>query len=307
VPASRRNPKSAPDIIRHPRIAGSLEILIAPNLASVPWLVHGFSTRQGGLSTCYGGKALNLSLTSHDAKVKVERNRKTFLTALGATGTNGDLWPVQQVRQIHSATVHRINAATPEPLAGDGLITNAPALLLAIKTADCVPVLVADVKQRVVGAFHAGWRGTVARIAEKGVGEMRRQFGSLPRDLRAAIGPSIRRCCYQVGSEVRAEFESQFSYAGELLEEVFDSNAIHVRYPLLFLSQRAPGHGDLGPEIHLDLVEANRRQLKDAGLRQEHISVVEGCTVCDTTRFFSHRAEFGKTGRMMAVIGIRPE
>ena len=136
----------------------------------------------------------------------------------------------------------------------------------------------------------------MARIAEKGIGEMRRQFGSLPRDLRAAIGPCIRRCCYQVGPEVRAEFESQFSYADELFEEVFDSNAIHVRYPLLFLNKRAPGHGDLGPEIHLDLVEANKRQLEDAGLRTEHISVVDGCTACDTTRFFSHRAEVRTDG-----------
>ncbi len=111
----------------------------------------------------------------------------------------------------------------------------------------------------------------------------------------------------RIGSEVRAEFESQFSYADDLFEEVFDSNAIHVRYPLLFLNQRAPGHGDLGPEIHLDLVEANRRQLEDAGLRAEHISVLDGCTACDTTRFFSHRAEAGQTGRMMAVIGIREE
>jgi YfiH family protein len=227
-------------------VGDSLDILRAPSFASLPWLVHGFSTRQGGVSTCYGGNTLNLGVTSHDTKANVERNRRAFLTALGATDANGGPWPLLQVRQIHSATVHRINAATPEPLAGDGLITNVPALLLAIKTADCVPVLVADVKRRVVGAFHAGWRGTVARIVEKGVGEMRRQFDSVPRDLRAAIGPSIRRCCYQVGPEVRAEFESQFAYANDLFEEVFDSNAIHVRYPLLFLNQRAPGHGDLG-------------------------------------------------------------
>jgi len=141
---------------------------------------------------------------------------------------------------------------------------------------------------------------------EKGVGEMRRQFGSAQRDLRAAIGPCVRKCCYAVGSEVKAEFESQFSYASELFEEVFDSNSIHIKYPLLFLNQRAPGHGDLGPEIHLDLVAANLRQLRDAGVTEDHISVVEGCTACDTKRFFSHRAEFGKTGRMMAVIGIRP-
>jgi copper oxidase (laccase) domain-containing protein len=142
-------------------------------------------------------------------------------------------------------------------------------------------------------------------VVEKGIGEMRRQFGSNPRDLRAAIGPSVRKCCYAVGPEVRSEFDSQFTYAAELFEEVFDPNAIHIRYPLLFLNRRAPGHGDLGPEIHLDLVAASQRQLVDAGVLREHISVVDGCTAGDTKRFFSHRAEFRKTGRMMSVIGIR--
>jgi YfiH family protein len=229
-----------------------------------------------------------------------------FAASVGATNSDGSLWPLLQLRQIHSAIVRRIAAPAHEPFAGDGLITGTPELLLAIKTADCVPVLIADAKRRVVAAFHSGWRGTAARIVEKGVGEMRRQFGCLPQDLRAAIGPCIRRCCYQVGSEVRAEFESQFSYAGDLFEEVFDSKAIHVRYPMLFLTQRAPGHSELGPEVHLDLVEANLRQLQDAGISAKHISVIDGCTACDTTRFFSHRAEFGNTGRMMAVIGIRP-
>ena len=284
-----------------------LDILHAPSLADLPWLVHGFSTRQGGVSSCYGGKTLNLGVTSHDTKANVERNRQSFLKAVGAKNDNGDLWPLVQVKQIHSAIVHRVDAPHQAPLAGDGLITNVPGLLLSIKTADCVPVLIVDVKRRAVGAFHAGWRGTVARIVEKGVGEMRRQFGSLPRDLRAAIGPCVRSCCYSIGDEVRTQFESQFHYADELFEEVFDSNAIHVRYPLLFLNQRAPGHGDLGPEIHLDLVAANGRQLEDAGVAGEHISVVEGCTACNTTRFFSHRAEFGKTGRMMAVVGITPQ
>ena len=302
MPTSHRKLQSKP--VAH--ASAPLEILRAPVLASLPWLAHGFSTRLGGVSTCYGGKTLNLGLTQHDTQANVERNRHALLTALQATDANGDPWPLVQVKQIHSAVVHRVKSKTAESLTGDGLITNAPGLLLAIKTADCVPVLVADTNRRVVAAFHAGWRGTVARIVEKGVGEMRRQFGSLPRDLRAAIGPCIRRCCYQVGPEVRTEFDSQFSYADDLFEEVFDSNAIHIRYPLLFLNQRAPGHGDLGPEIHLDLIEANSRQLEDAGLREKHISIVEGCTACDTTRFFSHRAEFGKTGRMMAVIGIRP-
>jgi YfiH family protein len=251
---------------------------------------------------------LNLGVTPTDSRENVARNRALFFEALGAAGEGSDgMWPLVQMKQMHSAVVHRVSVPPREPLAGDGTITDTPGLLLAIKAADCVPVLVADVKRRVVGAFHAGWRGTAARIVEKGVGEMRRQFGSEPRDLRAAIGPSIRRCCYQVGPEVRAEFDSQFLYSGDLFEEIFDADAIHVRYPMLFLTARAPGHSELGPELHLDLVEANRRQLEDAGLGAEHISIVDGCTACDTTRFFSHRAEFGKTGRMMAVIGIRRE
>jgi polyphenol oxidase len=284
----------------------SIEILRAPGLSSLPWLVHGFSTRRGGSSSCYGGQTLNLGFTPDDSEANVERNREAFLTALGATRADESVWPLLQLKQIHSGIVHRVDSATA-PLAGDGLITDKPAVLLAIKTADCVPVLVADGKRRVVGAFHAGWRGTLARIVQKGVGEMRRHFGSVPSDLFAAIGPSIRRCCYSVGPEVRAQFDSQFAYAHELFEEVFDANALHVRYPLLFLNQRAPGHGESAAEIHLDLVEANRRQLQDAGVHQDNIRVIEGCTACDNARFFSHRAEFGRTGRMMAAIGIRPE
>lgn len=291
---------------RKPATSNTLEILRAPSLADVPWLIHGFSTRPGGVSSCYGGLSLNLGVTPADTRENVARNRELLLEALGATNEDsGSMWPLVQVKQIHSALVYPINALPQDPLAGDGVITDTSELLLAVKTADCVPVLLADLKRRVVGAFHAGWRGTVARIVEKGVGEMRRQFGSQPRNLRAAIGPSIRRCCYQVGPEVRAEFDSQFPYSSELFEEVFDANAIHVRYPMLFLTARAPGHSELGPELHLDLVEANRRQLADAGLRNKNISVVDGCTACETTRFFSHRAQFGNTGRMMAVIGIR--
>ncbi len=308
MPVTQRKSKPSSKKIarRRPPAATPLEILTAPSFSGVPWLIHGFSTRQGGVSSCYGGKTLNLGSTEHDTKRNIEHNRNAFLAAVGATDAHCGPWPLLQVKQIHSAIVHRMAESSEKPPAGDGMITSTPGLLLAIKTADCVPVLIADMKRRVVGAFHAGWRGTAARIVEKAVGEMRHQFGSSPRDLRAAIGPCIRRCCYSVGSEVREEFESQFTYAPELFEEVFDSNAIHIRYPLLFLNQRAPGHGDLGPEIHLDLVAANRRQLEDAGVRPTHISVIEGCTACDRTRFFSHRQEFGKTGRMMAVIGIRP-
>lgn len=285
----------------------ALAILYADTFNSLPWLVSGFSTRPGGVSASYGGSALNLGMTPGDVTRNVQRNRQLFLEAIGASDVDRRAWALLQMKQIHSAIVHRVDGPLQRSLPGDGMITSTPGLLLAIKTADCVPVLMADVRRRAVAAVHAGWRGTAARIVEKGVGEMRRHFGTLPCDLRAAIGPCVRRCCYVVGPELRERFESQFSYADDLFEEVFDSNAIHLRYPLLFLNQRAPGHGDHGPEIHLDLVKANQRQLEDAGVREEQISILEGCTACDTRRFFSHRAEFGKTGRMMAVIGIRPE
>jgi hypothetical protein len=185
-------------------------------------------------------------------------------------------------------------------------MTAEPGLLLGIQTADCIPVLVADRRKHVVAAFHAGWRGTVKRIVENGVGRMRIEFGSKPEDLVAAVGPGVGACCYAVGEEVLSSFESQFSYARELFREVYDADPVRTKYPMLFLTQRAPGHSSIGPGLHLDLVEANRRQLLSAGLRAAAISVVGGCTSCQTHLFFSHRASQGRAGRMLSIIGIRP-
>jgi YfiH family protein len=197
-------------------------------------------------------------------------------------------------------------------LRGDGMMTGQAGLLLGIQTADCVPVLLADTRTRAVAAFHAGWRGTLARIVERGVGRMRLEFGSRPEDLVAAIGPAIAQCCFAVGEEVRHEFESQFAYAPELFREVYDSDPVREKYPMLFLTARAPGHSNLGPQTHLDLHEANRRQLLDAGLRAETISVMGECTGCTRLpdgrrRYFSHRMERGYTGRMLSVIGVTAE
>jgi YfiH family protein len=189
----------------------------------------------------------------------------------------------------------------------DGLMTDTPGVLLGIQTADCIPVLVADRKRRAVAAFHAGWRGTVKRIVETGIGRMRLAFGSRPEDLIAAIGPGIGACCYAVGEEVLSEFESQFSYARELFREVYDSDPVRTRYPMLFLTQRAPGHSLIGPSLHVDLVEASRRQLLAAGLKPRSIQWVGGCTSCQRELFFSHRGSQGHAGRMLSVIGIRPD
>jgi hypothetical protein len=291
------------------RVAKSrIEIIRAPAFDSVPWLIHGFSTRTGGASTAYRpaqrAGELNLGFTSSDSRENVLENRRRFLKALGAPPS----MKLITLKQIHSSSVLSVgenNATDAEPCQGDGLMTDQPGILLAIQTADCIPVLLADVKKKAVAAFHAGWRGTVKRIVESGVGKMRVAFRSRPQDLIAAIGPGIAACCYAVGEEVLTEFTSQFAYGRELFHEVSDSDPIRQKYPMLFLSARPPGHSNLGPSLHLDLMEANRRQLLDAGLRLGAIAVIGDCTRCHNNRYFSYRAEQGFTGRMLSAIGIR--
>ena len=295
-----------------------LTILRAHHLSQIPWLLHGFSTRVGGSTRVYGKGDLNLGFTKDDIQAAVERNRAAFLRELGAGGDSRPrlssrakldrtLWPLITLRQIHSDIIRCVDSipASDHPLSGDGLITATPGLLLAIQTADCLPVILVDARRHAVGVFHAGWRGTLQRIVEKGIGEMHRCFGTNPRDLKAAIGPGIHGCCYEVGEEVRIKFESQFEYGASIFREVKDSDPVREKYPLLFLTARAPGHGDLPKKIFLDLVEANRQQLLAAGVPKKNIEASPLCTSCHPELLFSYRAEKGKTGRMIAVAGIR--
>jgi polyphenol oxidase len=260
--------------------ANSNLALTATNLP-YPWLLHGFTTRA------------HSTMKSPDARAR-------FLAELGAGKTT-----LVTLKQVHSDIIHIIATPPNGPLTGDGLVTRTPNILLGIQTADCLPVLLADPEHQAIGAFHAGWRGTLARIVEKGVGVMRREFASDPAQLRAAIGPGIHACCYAVGDEVHDQFRSQFAYADELFAERWESDPVREKYPLLFLTARAPGHFEHGRRLYLDLVAANRRQLLDAGVLDAHISASELCTACRTDLLFSHRAEKGNTGRMLAVIGIR--
>jgi polyphenol oxidase len=291
-----------------------LEVVRAPGWSgrsrpALGWLIHGFSTRAGGKTTVYRPESLDLNLgfTDSDDRETVAANRGLFVLA---ASEGKEILGLVTLRQIHSSLIRSVSAkdirenGAPAVLKGDGLMTGEPGVLLGIQTADCIPVLVADRKQRAVAAFHAGWRGTLARIVENGVGRMRLEFGSRPEDLIASIGPGIGQCCYSVGQEVREQFESQFLYASELFREVYDSDPVREKYPMLFLTARAPGHSDIGPNLHLDLAEANRRQLLAAGLRKGAIFLTGQCTGCHTDRFFSHRIERGFTGRMMSVIGV---
>jgi polyphenol oxidase len=288
----------------------AVTVLRAENLTKLPWLVHGFSTRVGGTSRAYGKDDLNLGFTKDDNKAAVARNRALFLRELATDASRNEkvpssAWHLITLRQVHSDIIHCINSVPDEALVGDGLLTSTPGLLLAIQTADCLPIILADAKRRAVGVFHAGWRGTAKRIVEKGVGEMQRWFGSKPRDLKAAIGPGVYGCCYEVGEEIRDKFESQFSYSASLFREVKESDPVREKYPLLFLTARAPGHGELPTKLFLDLAEANRRQLLAAGVPRKAIEASSLCTSCRTDLLFSYRGEKGKTGRMMGVAGIR--
>ncbi|MEO6923721.1 MAG: peptidoglycan editing factor PgeF [Bryocella sp.] len=282
-------------------------------------ILHGFSTRENGVSVVYRADdshpgELNLGWTATDPAAATRKNRSLFLSEV----TGKPKTQLVTVRQVHSGVVRVIerehgSLITPDGkavLRGDALMTDLPGLVLGVQTADCVPVLLADRRTGAVAAFHAGWRGTLKRIVERGVGPMRLRYGSRLEDLIAAVGPSIGACCFAVGEEVKFEFSSQFAYAPELFSEVYDSDPVRDKYPLLFLTARAPGHSNIGPQIHLDLWEANRRQLLDAGVPAANISVVGECTACTRLKdgrrkYFSHRDEHGFTGRMLNVIGSR--
>ncbi len=275
------------------------EFVVAGGWERYKWLLHGFSTRAGGVSTVYsaGVGELNLGWTAEDDPACVRENRGRFLRLVGGELCGKRGMRMVNVRQVHGNLVRVIRegdgvfegrletAEGKAVLEGDGLVTDVPGVLLGVGTADCVPVLVVDVEKRAVGAFHAGWRGTVAGIVGEGVAAMRREYGSRPEDLVAAVGPSIGACCYAVGEEVRSQFRERFGYADELFQE----------------------RGDSG--LYVDLWEANRRQLVDAGVEESRIAVVGECTACareadGRRRYFSHRAEEGRAGRMLNVVGV---
>jgi len=293
------------------RRTGDLQILVARPLANLPWLVHGFSTRPGGASEFpapgAGGRServLNLGYTAWDQRARVAKNRQEFAAAIGAGKTR-----MVALRQIHSDLAHRVAPSDADAgLHGDALFTREPGILLAVQTADCIPILLADQRTHAVAAVHAGWRGTLKRIAEKTLGRMRMEFGTRPEDVVAAIGPGIGGCCYEVGHEVAREFAAQFAHARDWFEGPFDSMAGGDNDPnwLPWLTMAPPGHAPEPPRVHLNLAGANRDILVAAGVAAQNIVVSEFCTSCRTDLFFSYRKE-RQTGRMMAAIGIRGE
>jgi YfiH family protein len=173
------------------------------------------------------------------------------------------------LKQIHSNVV--LLADEPGVVGeGDALITSRPGLAVSVRTADCYPILLADVRNRAIAAIHAGWRGTSAQIVIRTLQKMNLEFGTEPGDVSAAIGPGIGVCCYEVGEDVAR----QFGFA-----------------------QRT----------HLDLMSENRKQLEQAGVSPQNIQALDVCTFCDAERFFSYRREKEKAGRMTSFIMLRTE
>jgi YfiH family protein len=269
------------------RRASGTQFFQADVLQKIPWLVHGFSTRIG--------------LAKWDTPAAVAANRKRLLAAIGAPRM-----PLATLRQVHSDAAHVICALPAESPAGDAAITRHSGVMLSVQTADCVPILLADTRHRVVAAVHAGWRGTLARIAVKTLGRMQQEFGTRPQDVVAALGPAIGRCCYQVGPEVAQQFAAQFPGAADWFDGPFARLAEGEDQNWLpWLTMMPPGHQPEPERVNLDLRAANRWQLLDAGVPPKHIAISMLCTRCRPDLFFSYRREGAATGRLLAMIGIR--
>ncbi len=259
---------------------GGIAVVRDPGLAAEPGVIHGFSTRTGGVSS--GPYAtLNLGPRSGDDPSAVATNRRLLLAALGLEAAR-----VAAPRQVHSADVATLHAGDPLPenhvFPGDAIVTDTPGVALMILAADCVPVLLYDPGRGVIAAVHAGWRGTAGGIAARAVEAMQTGFGVAPTNLRAALGPAIGRCCYEVGPEVLA--------------------AVTGATPLPPAALWDPLPGGKGM---LDLIAANTAQLTAAGVPAERIGATSLCTACRTDLFFSHRRAGEPTGRAASVIALR--
>jgi YfiH family protein len=257
------------------RLVHGVPFYICRALEEIADLQHGFSTRHGGVSSLPDG-ALNLRHAPWDSSENVRENRRRFLGALRLRAGR-----LLTLRQVHSDRIHIIGEIPshwnqPE---GDALATELEGAALAVQTADCFPILIADPGGRGVACIHSGWRGTLARLPGKTVEAMRNAFGCDPSRLLAAIGPGIRSCCYGVGEEVADRFREN--------------------YPGLPLAGRRMDHPD---KYLLDLPGALRSQLGEAGIAPGNLHDLGICTHCRTDEFFSYRAEGPLSGRMMAVI-----
>jgi YfiH family protein len=244
-----------------------------------PRLEHAVFTRKGGFSqTPY--HSLNMSTSVGDHPRIVTKNIDHACRAV-------DISPERTVscHLVHGSDVLVINKSNRRQVVGfaDGMITRDHDIFLFMRFGDCTPLLLFDPVQGAVGLTHAGWRGTMQNVTRATIEKMVKQFQCRPKDIIAAIGPSIGPCCYEVGQDVDRAAEAAFA----------DPDGLFVR------------RNGRSKRRHFNMWEANRRQLAESGV--EHIIQSTLCTACRTDEFFSHRAEMGLTGRFGVIIGLRGE
>lgn len=244
---------------------------------------HAISTRLGGESKS-PYLSLNLGLHTGDDLNVVQQNRKLFCQAVGM-----DYNKVVTAEQIHGANVVAVGAQHAgkgvndfaTAIKGtDALITNEPDLSLMLFFADCVPVLILDPIRKAIGLCHAGWKGTVAKIAQKTILAMQSEYGTRPEDCLVGIAPSIGPCCYEVDSQVANQFKEQFVNWTDMLQPCQS-------------------------KWKLNLWLANQQQLSEIGVKDQNIIISKVCTACNKDLFFSYRAEQGITGRIAAAISLK--
>lgn len=242
--------------------------------------VNGFSTRTGGVSD-FPANALNLSGLDIDSKENVAENRRRFLNVLSVD------FPIASAWQTHGTDVRvvdEIGNARNDSDQFDALVSNLEKVLIGVKTADCVPVLIGDVKTKAFAAIHAGWRGTVGSIVVKAIERMREVYGTDPKNLICAIGAAASCKNYEVGRDVIAAFASAFPDGDKLFTPTREGHAL------------------------IDLHLANKNQLDSVGVAAENIFTAPFCTMERTDLFFSYRVEskiYSKTGRLLSVIGLK--
>ncbi len=256
-----------------------------PNFRDSNRVIHGFSTRLGGVSQGIF-ESLNLSFSRGDEKEAVEENYRRVARALGV-----DLEKMVFSDQTHTTNLRIVDEKDwgkgilreRDYQDIDGLITNVKGTTLVTFYADCVPLFFLDPVKNVITLVHSGWRGTVHKIGKKAVETMEKEFGSNPKDLLCAIGPSICKDCYEVGEEVAEEFRQAFP-------EQIDS--------ILY-------RGKQEGKYQLDLWKANEWILMDAGITSEHIEKTHVCTCCNHDLLFSHRWSNGKRGNLAAFLCLK--
>ena len=258
-----------------------------PALEQIPGIVHGFSTRLGGVSDGMYS-SMNLSFSRGDEAENVRENYRRLSEAMGFSVSD-----IVTSDQTHTTNVRVVTEedrgcgiCRPRSYRDvDGLITDVKGLVLATFYADCVPLYFVDPVHRAIGLSHSGWRGTVGKMGAVTVEKMQEQYGTRPEDLYAAIGPSICQTCYEVSDDVIEQFCRVFCQK--------DWDALFYK--------KDNGH------YQLNLWEANRRILLETGILEEHLSMPNLCTCCNPDVLFSHRASKGKRGNLGAFLGINRE